>query len=147
MAAASPLQQPPPWRWQADETQPVLPSPVLAPQTGVEPVAAAWKNVTNVVRDDWRPVPLIDLLTNAVRETQYSFQHAGVRMSIRVRHPHGTVTTVAIPPARAHAHAQRDAAACARPLQRMPDRLLLRCLSRAAPRMGLGGQRSLPLAF
>lgn len=77
--AASPLQQPPPWRWQADDMQPAVPSPAPTAKTGVESVAAAWKDVTNVVRDDWRPVPLIDLLTNSVRETQYSFQHAGVR--------------------------------------------------------------------
>ncbi len=77
MAAAN-QSKPPPWRWHAD-TQ--LSSPIQQqsqPITNVETVAAAWKNVTNVVRDDWRPVQLIDLLTNAVRETQYSFQPAGV---------------------------------------------------------------------
>lgn len=72
--------QPPPWRWHADTqlSSPIQQSARASHITNVETVAAAWKNVTNVVRDDWRPVQLVDLLTNAVRETQYSFQPAGV---------------------------------------------------------------------
>ena len=71
---------PPPSQWQLDSPTPgraSAKSDALALAGKVEDVSNAWKNVKGIT-DGGKGVDLYDLLSQSVRDTQYSFQHPGV---------------------------------------------------------------------
>lgn len=71
---------PPPSQWQLDSPTPgraLAKSGALALAGKVEDVSNAWKNVKGIT-DGGKGVDLYDLLSQSVRDTQYSLQHPGV---------------------------------------------------------------------
>ena len=71
---------PPPSQWQLDSPTPgraLAKSDALALAGKVDEVSNAWKNVKGIT-DGGKGVDLYDLLSQSVRDTQYSLQHPGV---------------------------------------------------------------------
>ncbi len=72
--------RPPPSQWQLDSPTPgraLAKSDALALAGKVDEVSNAWKNVKGIT-DGGKGVDLYDLLSQSVRDTQYSLQHPGV---------------------------------------------------------------------